>query len=187
MKKILISIGVGMIVMLSGCAVLAPCSTYNHNRVKENAIQSQIVARGNSEQIKAVNAGIKPSSVIKIIPTSDARGAYVAMDLWNPDNWTYFKTYAEAPVSSTAALLGDGTLWTGIIYLGGKVLDSQSGKSETNIKVGDGSGNTAVNVNSSGNSTGIKTGGNNGGNTVINVNSTGNNTSIDNTPPPPAP
>lgn len=185
MKKIVSAFLVVGLMLTSGC-LLAPCSTYNHNRVKENIVGQQIMAKGNPAQIKAMNAGIKPSSVIKIIPSNDGRGAFVAMDWLNPDNSTYFKTYAEAPISSTVALLGDGTLWTGLIYLGSKVLDNQSGKQETNISVGDGSGSTVINNKSGGNSTTIKTGGNGGGNTVINNDgSNGNTTIIDNTPPTP--
>ena len=185
MKKMLLgSLVIGLLVISSGCQSLAPFSSYNHNRIKEQEIGKMILVKGNAEQIKAVNAGIKPSSVLKIIPTSDGRGAYMAIDLFNPDNWTYFKTYGEAPVSSTVALLGDGTLWTGLIWLGGKAIDGLNGggKQETNIAVnGDGSNN--INVNSSGNKSDVTTSGGAGGNN-INVNSSGNTSTIENNPPP---
>lgn len=185
MKKIVVSLMLGgLVVFGSGCQSMAPFSSYNHNRVKDQVIREQIVTKGSQEQKVAMASGIRPSSVIKLIPSSDGRGVITAIDWMNPDNMSYFKTFAEAPISSTAALLGDTGLWTGLIYLGSKAIDGQNGKQETNISVGDGSGNTAVNVRSSGNSTDINTTPSGGGNTVINVDSENNSTTINNTPPP---
>ena len=187
MKKILVSLmlGVGMLYM-SGCAALMPISTYNSNRVKENAITEQIVARNNPDQVRALNAGVSPRSVVRIIPTQDLKGAFVAVDLLNPDTWNRFRTFKEAPVSSTFAFLGDASLWTAVIYGAVKVFDSSNSKEQTNVTVNNGDGTTAVNVNSDGNNTTVNTG-SSGGTTVLNVNSDNNNTDVDNTPPPVTP
>lgn len=184
MKKIIISLVVGVgLMFMTGCAALAPISSYNANRVRENAIEEQIVAKNNPEQVRALRSGVSPRNVVRIIPTQDLRGAYAAVDLMNPDTWTFMKTFKEAPVSSTFAVLGDASLWTGIIYGATQLLGNNNDKQETNINVGNSDGTTAVNVRSSDNKTDIKTGGM-GGTTVINVDSDNNTTTVDNTPPP---
>ena len=185
MKKIVLSLMLGGLVMLgSGCAALMPISSYNANRVRDNAIQEQIIAKGNPDQIRALNAGVTPRNVVRIIPTSDLKGAYAAVDLLNPDTWTMFRTFREAPVSSSFALLGDGTLWGSIAYGVVQVLGKNSNKQETNISVDNGSGSTVINNKSGGNSTTIKTGGSGDGSTVINNDgSNGNTTTIDNSKP----
>ena len=186
MKKIATSLIIGVSLMfMTGCAALAPFSTYNSNRVKENAIQEQIIAKNNPEQVRALRSGVSPRNVIRIIPTQDLKGAYAAVDLMNPDTWTFLRTFKEAPVSSTIAAVGDTTLWGTVIYLGTQYLSGKSGGKETNISVNNGSGSTVVNSDSNGNKTDIKTGGGNGSTTVVNNNSDGNTTTVDNSTPPP--
>jgi hypothetical protein len=130
---------------------------------------------------------VSPRSVVRIIPTQDLKGAFVAVDLLNPDTWSGFRTFKEAPVSSTFAFLGDAGLWTTIVYGAVKVFDSSNSKEETNVTVNNGDGTTAVNVNSDGNNTTVNAGGSGGGTTVLNVNSDNNNTDVDNPPPPATP
>ena len=143
-----------IVTLLVGCVVCSGClSVYNHSRVKESVIKSRIVASGNQEQIKMLNAGVKPSDAVKVIPI--ANGAVMAVNLFDIEGLSsYFTTYAEAPVSSTAALLGDlGTATVAGKYIYDNVFDNSRDNSKQSDKSTTGNENNDIsldNVNVSG-------------------------------------
>jgi hypothetical protein len=146
--------------VMFGLIVSTGCiSTYNHGRVKENLIKENIVATGNAEQIKAVNMGIKPSTVLKIVPTTDGKGAMLAFSM-SSDTISYFKTFAEAPVSSSLSLLADGGIVGGLIWAIGQISDNGGNKSDENTTI------TMENSNGNNINVGENNSNNGGGNTT---------------------
>lgn len=103
-KTILIGL-LAVIMLQSGCA-----TRMNHNRVADNMSKKAILASGNNAQIEAIKRGGDPSEVLKVraYTNGDDTGVILALDVLDFDGWSgYFKTFAEAPISSTVSLAID--------------------------------------------------------------------------------
>jgi hypothetical protein len=112
---VMIGIALLFVTFSSGCA-----SMYNHSRVKENIYKEAIVAHGTEEQKELLKQGVKPTRIIKFSAlqrNGEVDGVGVGinapMDGFNVFGavkdgvGSYFSTYAEAPLSSTGALVLD--------------------------------------------------------------------------------
>ena len=141
---IIMALLVGFCVMNTGCGTL---SYYNHTRVKENIIQTRIMASGNQQMINAMNQGADPSDAVKIIPIGDGnvKGAVIAINVFDLKGVkSYFVTYAEAPISSTVTLVGDAaSTYYSVKYIADNWFGNDSSSKSSN-KTTTGNGNTDV-------------------------------------------
>ena len=144
MKKVLVSMLVVGLVMSSGCATM-----WNSNRVKQNMVKDRIAVSGTQEQKIAVARGVKPTSALAIIPTQDAKGAYIAL------NWfavpSFMETFSEAPASTIGAIIVDAGLVGLATYAVMKAGDNDS-STKGNTPSNNGTGNSNVDVQSGDNS-----------------------------------
>lgn len=100
--------------LFTGCA-----SMYNHNRVKDNIAKRAIIASSNDSQITLLRKGADPSEVLKVSAYSQGNDVTImaAVNILDLEGFQgYLKTYSEAPLSSTAALLIDVGTAVGIGY-----------------------------------------------------------------------
>ena len=138
---------VGLMLSTSGCATM-----WNSNRVKQNMVKERIETTGTQEQKLAVARGVKPTSVLAIIPTSDAKGAYIAL------NWfavpSFMETFSEAPASTIGAIIVDAGLVGLATYAVMKAGENSSGSggSSSPTSSADGSGTSSVSVRTGDNS-----------------------------------
>ena len=97
-----------MAVVLTGMLLNTGCMSYlNHERVKNNVIESRIRASGNDEQIDMLNSGIRPSRVVEVSAVGND-GVKVMVDVLDLKGLKALgTTFKEAPVSSTGALIVD--------------------------------------------------------------------------------
>lgn len=132
------------------CGVLCGCmSAYNHNRVKNNMLEDMILTSGTKEQKRLIARGVDAENAIKISAMNQdgaVNGVSVMLDVRKAGS--YFSTYAEAPLSSSASLLLDA----GAVYFLGTALltelestdSNNEEKTATDIKVEGGDGSTVV-------------------------------------------
>jgi len=148
MKKIIsMALISGVVLMTSGCATM-----YNSGRVRQNMVKDRIMTTGSQEQKQAVLSGVKPTTALSIIPTSDAKGAYVAMDWMKLSSMpSFMDTFSEAPVSTIGAIIIDaGLVGLATYAIGQATKDGGSGTKNDNNTTGN--GNSTVNVEAGDNS-----------------------------------
>lgn len=145
MKKLLVSLVLVGLVLSSGCV-----SALNHKRVQQNIVKERIMTSGTAEQKRAVASGIKPTTVLSVIPTVDGKGAFVALDLLNLSALPNFaETFSDAPVSTIGAIVVDAAL---VGLAGYAIQQATQGNSDTK-------GDTSVDLsNSNGNNVNINSG-----------------------------
>ena len=138
---------VGLMLSVSGCTTM-----WNHNRVKQNMVKDRIVTSGTQEQKIAVARGVKPTTALAIIPTPDAKGAYIALDWFALPG--FMDTLSEAPASTVGAIVIDAALVglaTYAITQAGNSSSGSGGSGEQNTTTS-GTGNSSVNVHTGDNS-----------------------------------
>ena len=104
MKKTIIFFVIFFLLLNSGCV-----SYYNHNRIAENIYRENILTHGTRRQKEMLNAGISSKAVI--ISGMANENEVSARVMFNFADFQgvkgYFKSYSEAPVSSSMSLAAD--------------------------------------------------------------------------------
>ena len=111
-------------------------------------VKERIQVSGTQEQKVAVARGVKPTNALAIIPTQDAKGAYLALDLFALPS--FMDTVKEAPVSTIGAIIIDAGLVGLATYAIQKAGNSSSGSGSSGQQdnQNSGTGNSSVNVSS---------------------------------------
>ena len=124
------------------------------------ALEQRIIAEGNVQRIQMLNNGVEADEVVKIIPQvvdGQVKGAAVGVNLSAGLNGLtgYFKTFAEAPISSGVSLLADAGMGYLLYLAGDSVFNGDNNKdgSDNGVTISNsGEGNVFNVVNGNGNS-----------------------------------
>jgi hypothetical protein len=113
-----------MIILVTSMIFQTGClSAYNHHRISRNIQETSVMAYGTQQQRNMVMMGIEPKKAVALSMTADNNEMTTKLmfDLNNLNGVkAYFKTYKEAPISSTISLLGD----LGTTYALGRLVEN---------------------------------------------------------------